>query len=216
MRIPLARIRILFLDKTVAIPLLCLFIVFLCGSTGFHVLEGWSYLDSVYFSIVTLTTLGYGDFTPTEDRSRMLFYLYTPLGLACMGYILATMSQAVIRKTEVQARTFLAIGQTMTDRLFPIQWRNKSLHKLERIAYRYIDRNIQFIILFVLINLMLFFGSALFSEIEDWSYSEAFYFCFTTVMKIGRICTSSSRPCFVSHDIAQDMGISPPRRRWAG
>ena len=37
------------------------------GTVTYHLLEGWSFLDSLYFSVVTLATVGFGDLTPTTD-----------------------------------------------------------------------------------------------------------------------------------------------------
>lgn len=34
------------------------------GSWVFHQIDGWGYIDSFYFSAITLTTVGYGDFSP--------------------------------------------------------------------------------------------------------------------------------------------------------
>jgi hypothetical protein len=34
------------------------------GTLFYSQVEGWSLLDSLYFSIITLTTVGYGDLTP--------------------------------------------------------------------------------------------------------------------------------------------------------
>ena len=34
------------------------------GTVTYHVLEGWSFLHSPYFSVVTLATVGFGDLTP--------------------------------------------------------------------------------------------------------------------------------------------------------
>jgi len=33
------------------------------GTVIYHFVEGWSWLDSLYFSVITLTTIGYGDFS---------------------------------------------------------------------------------------------------------------------------------------------------------
>ncbi|NJL75590.1 MAG: two pore domain potassium channel family protein [Saprospiraceae bacterium] len=42
------------------------------GTVVFHRLESWNWIQSFYFAVVTITTVGYGDFTPTNDLSRLL------------------------------------------------------------------------------------------------------------------------------------------------
>ncbi|MGI8836395.1 MAG: potassium channel family protein [Pyrinomonadaceae bacterium] len=40
------------------------------GTIGFHLIEGWSILDSLYASAQTVTTVGYGDVTPVTRNGR--------------------------------------------------------------------------------------------------------------------------------------------------
>ena len=47
----------------------------------YHYLEGWSYIDSLYFSVVTLTTVGYGDFTPQTDAGKLFTVFYIIIGI---------------------------------------------------------------------------------------------------------------------------------------
>ena len=46
-------------------------IVLVFGTFVFHYLEGWRWLDSLYFCVITLTTIGYGDFTPRTDLGKI-------------------------------------------------------------------------------------------------------------------------------------------------
>lgn len=58
------------------------------GSTAYHYLEGWSWIDSVYFSVVTLTTVGYGDLTPQTDGGKLFTIVYIILGIGMiLGFI---------------------------------------------------------------------------------------------------------------------------------
>ena len=38
--------------------------VVILGTVVFHLLEKWSWIDSLYFTVITLATVGYGDLTP--------------------------------------------------------------------------------------------------------------------------------------------------------
>ena len=40
--------------------------LFICGGAMFSYLEGWGFQDSIYFSWITLTTIGLGDFAPGD------------------------------------------------------------------------------------------------------------------------------------------------------
>ena len=51
------------------------------GALFYHIIEGWTYLDSVYFSAITLTTIGYGDFSPQTDAGKIFTILYIGIGV---------------------------------------------------------------------------------------------------------------------------------------
>jgi hypothetical protein len=53
------------------------------GTTFFHFTENWRWLDALYFSVISLTTVGYGDFTPHRDISKIftMIYLFTGIGI---------------------------------------------------------------------------------------------------------------------------------------
>lgn len=58
-------------------------LVLLLGSVTYRYLEGWSWLDSAYFSIITLTTVGYGDFSPQTSAGKLftIFYIFIGIGI---------------------------------------------------------------------------------------------------------------------------------------
>jgi len=62
------------------------------GAVIYHWLEGWSWVDSFYFVVITLTTIGYGDFAPTTPLTKLITIFY---GLN--GVILLLMLFDVVR-----------------------------------------------------------------------------------------------------------------------
>lgn len=51
------------------------------GAVTYRYLEGWSWVDSFYFSVVTLTTVGYGDFSPQTDAGKIFTIFYILIGI---------------------------------------------------------------------------------------------------------------------------------------
>ncbi len=58
-------------------------IILMSGSVVYHYIEDWSWIDSIYFSVITLTTVGYGDLAPQTDTGKIftIFYVLTGVGL---------------------------------------------------------------------------------------------------------------------------------------
>ncbi len=70
-------------DSTVAVLAWGLLTV---GTVVYRLVEGWSWVDSFYFSSVAATTVGFGDLTPTTDVSKVftVFYIFGGVTLIAM------------------------------------------------------------------------------------------------------------------------------------
>ena len=93
-------------DKSYRDLLITTFIILVIGTVVFHYLEDWSWLDSLYFSVITLTTIGYGDFSPQTDGGKVFALIYIVLGV---GVILSFIQTVHIhfqeRRKEQQKKT---------------------------------------------------------------------------------------------------------------
>lgn len=59
------------------------------GTLAYVVLEGWSPIDALYFSVVTLATVGFGDLHPTTDAAKLFTVLYILSGLGIIAAFLS-------------------------------------------------------------------------------------------------------------------------------
>lgn len=64
------------------------------GTVFYKLAEGWSILDALYFTVVTLTTIGYGDLHPTNDVSKVFTIFFV---IAGVGFILGFLNFMVTR-----------------------------------------------------------------------------------------------------------------------
>jgi len=60
-------------------------------------LEGWNLCDSFYFSIMTATTIGFGDFSPSTRAGRTVAIALIPVMLAAAANVLARVSLFITR-----------------------------------------------------------------------------------------------------------------------
>ncbi len=71
------------------------------GTVVYHFMEDWTWVDSFYFSSVTLTTVGFGDLTPTSDLSKIFTVFYIFGGISLIG---ATLN-AFFKRGAVKVRS---------------------------------------------------------------------------------------------------------------
>ena len=53
----------------------------LAGTVGYRLLDDWSWVDSLYFSGIAVTTVGFGDIAPSTDASKLFTVLYVISGI---------------------------------------------------------------------------------------------------------------------------------------
>ena len=72
-----------FKDREFRALAFMLLVLLISGMVFYHEVEGWRYLDSLYFSVTTLTTVGFGDFAPHTDAGKIftMFYIFLGLGV---------------------------------------------------------------------------------------------------------------------------------------
>lgn len=94
--------------ETKALPIVAGALLF-SGTLFYWRVEGWTIVESLYFSVVTLTTVGFGDFTPTTPGAQIFTIFYILTGIGVFVALLASVAQQYIaQKSESPARERLS------------------------------------------------------------------------------------------------------------
>jgi len=83
-------------------------IILVVGTVFYHHYEGWRWLDSFYFSSISLTTVGYGDITPKTDIGKIFTIVYIFSGV---GVILGFLNVVAKHASEQQADIKRTLGR---------------------------------------------------------------------------------------------------------
>jgi len=81
--------------------MLAVVVVLITGVVFYRLAEGWSLADSLYFTVIALSTIGFGDFTPTTTFSRLFTVLYAIIGVGLIGtllHLVVTNSQQAVKR----------------------------------------------------------------------------------------------------------------------
>lgn len=75
--------------------------VVLSGTIFFHLVEKWRWLDSIYFVIVTMSTVGYGNIVPETDSGKVGNMVLIILGIGIFGvFINQFLKYQALRRLE--------------------------------------------------------------------------------------------------------------------
>lgn len=93
------------------------------GTLAYSALEKWSYVDSFYFTGITLTTIGYGDLHPTTDASKIFTVFFAFGGVGILAAALSVVASAYFEKRERM------IGEALHRKLLNRIKNNRKDHK---------------------------------------------------------------------------------------
>jgi len=88
--------------KKVAKGFFILVVILFIGSVGYMSIEGWGFLDSLYMTVITITTVGFGEVREVTVIGRVFTIFIIFFGIGIIAYILGMVAQAMV---ELQVRS---------------------------------------------------------------------------------------------------------------
>lgn len=102
---PLKNIRRDIKNHPVLSLLIASFLTILIGTTFYHYVEALRWIDALYFSFITITTVGYGDFTPQTDIGKLFTIVYILNGIGIIfGFINTIYGKRISRYKKSEER----------------------------------------------------------------------------------------------------------------
>ncbi|XP_048140913.1 two-pore potassium channel 1-like isoform X1 [Rhodamnia argentea] len=149
------------------------------GSFGFFLLRNQlsgkktnGLLDALYFCVVTMTTLGYGDLVPSSTLAKLLASAYVFAGMALGGLILSKAADYILEKQEV----LLARAMHMNEKVGPAEIQKEV--EAHKIRYKFLTSLALLLVLTVL-------GTVFLSVVEKFKFVDAFYCVCATMTTLG-------------------------------
>lgn len=97
-------------QRTLMLQTIMFLIYLLVGALVFSKIEGWAYLDAVYWADVTLFTVGFGDYSAATPLGRALLFPYALIGIISLGLVVGSIRSLVLDRGRRQ------LGARMTEK----------------------------------------------------------------------------------------------------
>ena len=78
------------------------------GTVFFHVVEGWGWIDSYFFTVVTVSTVGYGSLVPATVLGKIAATVLIFFGLGIFAVAIHEFAVYNMRKREEEAQWLIA------------------------------------------------------------------------------------------------------------
>lgn len=81
-----------------------LMIIFLIGSSGYHLIEGMNFFDGFYMTFITITTIGFSEITNLSTTGRIFTVVIFVMGIGVISYIASQTTQLIFESEIFRKR----------------------------------------------------------------------------------------------------------------
>ena len=79
-----------------------LVVIVLVGVTGYKMISGYSWVDALYMTVITMTTVGFGEVIPLNDESKVFTIFLILASVVIVGYALSTITEYILSKNNIE------------------------------------------------------------------------------------------------------------------
>ncbi len=78
-----------------------LVLVLIIGVFGFKIISDFSWLDAIYMTVITVTTVGFGEVQPLDQESKLFTIILILTSVIIVGYALKIITEYIISKNDI-------------------------------------------------------------------------------------------------------------------
>ncbi|MGZ0014872.1 potassium channel family protein [Yeosuana sp. AK3] len=94
---------LVFFRKKVYTAILLLLLVLTFGIVGFKVISNYSWIDALYMTVITITTVGFGEVVPLDEPSKIFTIFLILISIVVVGYALSIITEYILSKNNIEA-----------------------------------------------------------------------------------------------------------------
>lgn len=97
-------LRAAFGDARTQTLLALTFTLIVVAAVFYALVEHWSFVDALYFAVVTIATIGYGDFTPHTVAGKLFTIVYVLSGIGLFVTTATAVAESLLKRREPEDR----------------------------------------------------------------------------------------------------------------
>jgi len=79
-----------------------LVVILLIGVFGYVMISGYSLIDALYMTVITMTTVGFGEVVPLDDESKIFTIFLILASIIIVGYALSVITEYILSKSNIE------------------------------------------------------------------------------------------------------------------
>ena len=90
-----------FFKKKIYTAVFLLFALLTIGIVGFKVVSDYTWIDALYMTVITITTVGFGEVVPLDNESKIFTVFLILISIVIVGYALSVITEYILSKNNV-------------------------------------------------------------------------------------------------------------------
>jgi voltage-gated potassium channel len=85
--------------NTAVFMLICISVI---GVLGYRLISGYSWIDAIYMTVITVATVGFGEVVPLDDQSKIFTVFLILASVIIVGYAISIITEHILSKSNIE------------------------------------------------------------------------------------------------------------------